>query len=570
MAARRSVLSQALPGAAALLVALATAPLWGDLATLARTWNSSYAERREGLALQLPAAQVADFLDRRLAPATPVALGRGLRGDFARQRLTEALYPRVVSREARAVLELEGGELALRGAPEDASGRTPERREAFSLELAPLALSAFAWWAGGILLVGIARALLPRAPLPWRAAPLVGLGALGCLASLGTWLEVPVVTRATLLGAGAGGALGLWWGRRTLQQALAPLARPPAPEALALAALLTAIAARIVLLPVSGWDGRSIWLFHAKQLFFHGYVPRADLLRADFAFSHPEYPLAFPALLAAFAVPSPLWNERLATAGLAALLAVVTWLLFACGRDFFGVRAAAVVSAVYLFGTAGLSANAYADGFLAGLLALQYLGHRSADPGWQRLAWVAALCASLVKLEGLVFSVLIAATALAVPRIRARSSIAALAVYLPALANLGFARALDLRSDFRSIRWSEVTEAPLDRALEVARALGRAFLEPGYDRCDALAWAGAGALFVVAFRAWNDGSVRAAAPALLLPVLAISAAIAVIFFVTPMDLAWHVGFAFDRLAIHPGLLAVIAATAVLAPAGSRG
>jgi len=74
MAARRSVLSQALPGAAALLVALAAAPLWGDLAALARAWNSSYAERREALALQLPAAQVADFLDRRLAPAPALLL----------------------------------------------------------------------------------------------------------------------------------------------------------------------------------------------------------------------------------------------------------------------------------------------------------------------------------------------------------------------------------------------------------------------------------------------------------------------------------------------------------------
>jgi hypothetical protein len=49
-------------------------------------------------------------------------------------------------------------------------------------------------------------------------------------------------------------------------------------------------------------------------------------------------------------------------------------------------------------------------------------------------------------------------------------------------------------------------------------------------------------------------------------VLAISAAIAAIFFVTPLDLAWHVGYAFDRLAISPAALALVAAAA----AGSSG
>jgi hypothetical protein len=566
MAARRPRRSPLPLGAAALLVALAATPLWGDLATLARSWRLSYAEKRELLALQLPVARIAELLGRRLAPDAPVALGRGLRGEFATQRLTEALYPRVVSPEAQAVLELEGGEPVLRGAPEGGFASVPELRESFALEPAPLLLAAFAWCASGLLLVAIARALVPRAPLPWRAAPLVALGALGGLASAGTWLELPVVTRSALLGAAASGGVALWWRWSSLRPALATLARSPSPEALGLAALVALVAARIALLPVSGWDGRSIWLFHARQLFFHGYLPRADLLRVELAFSHPEYPLALPALLAAFAVPSPLWNERLAAAGLAVLLAVIAWLLFSCGRGPLGARAAAVVTACYLLGTAGLSANAYADGFLAGLLAIQYLGAASSDPGSRRLAGAAALCASLVKLEGLVFSACIAASALAARRARARSWLGALALYLPALAQLAFARALDLRSDFRGIRFGELAAAPLERALEVAGALARAFLEPGYDRCDGLVWLGAGALLAVAVRSWRDETARAALPALLVPVLAISAAIAAIFFVTPLDLAWHVGYAFDRLAISPAALALVAAAA----AGSSG
>src|SRR5262249_50047192 len=176
---------------------------------------------------------------------------------------------------------------------------------------------------------------------------------------------------------------------------------------------------------------RSIWLLHAKQLYFHGHLPRAELLRESLAFAHPEYPLALPAVLACFALPAPLYDERQAALGLVFLCAAVACVLFLCARDRLGARAAAWLTALYLLGTAQLSANAYADGFLAGVLAVQALCASSSDPRLARLQWVAALCASLLKQEGLLFSVCIAIPSLVAARPGLAGAAARLAVYVP-------------------------------------------------------------------------------------------------------------------------------------------
>src|SRR5262249_48636244 len=72
----------------------------------------------------------------------------------------------------------------------------------------------------GVLLVCIARAIAPAAPLPWRAAPLLAMALLGLAAGAGIWLGLPLLTRAVpwlltravpWLALGAA-ALGLAWG----------------------------------------------------------------------------------------------------------------------------------------------------------------------------------------------------------------------------------------------------------------------------------------------------------------------------------------------------------------------
>ncbi len=61
--------------------------------------------------------------------------------------------------------------------------------------------------------------------------------------------------------------------------------------------------------PVSDWDGRSIWLFNAKIIFY------VDNLNNYFAYSpyysHPDYPIFVPILSATIAKLSGVWNEIL-------------------------------------------------------------------------------------------------------------------------------------------------------------------------------------------------------------------------------------------------------------------
>ena len=61
--------------------------------------------------------------------------------------------------------------------------------------------------------------------------------------------------------------------------------------------------------PVSDWDGRSIWLFNAKIIFFE------DSLNNFFSYSpyysHPDYPIFLPVLSATMAKLIGTWNEVL-------------------------------------------------------------------------------------------------------------------------------------------------------------------------------------------------------------------------------------------------------------------
>jgi len=565
-----------LAGVVALLFALGTTPLWSDLALLARASGLSYAERRDRLALGFPAAEVEGLLERELGPDAAIALGPGLRDERMRQRLAELLYPRPIDAAAPAILERSRGAFSLRGAARlDPAAAPPGPRgspTAFAAALAAVFTAALA--AGAILGLGLlgvraARALAPSAPLPARAAPLLGIALLGATASAATWLGAPLLTRSACAVALPAAALGLAASRRELAAALRAARERIDPATALLAALVAVICLRMLLLPVFGWDGRSIWLLHAKQLHAHGFVPRADLLREGLAFSHPEYPLALPAVLASFALPEAVYDERLAAQGLVFLLVAIAGVLFLCARDRLGGRAAALLTALYLLGTVHLSANAYADGFLAGLLAIQALCARAADPRVARLQWVAALCASLVKQEGLVFSLCIAVPSLVAGRAGIARSAARLAVYLPALGQQAFARALGLRSDFRGIAWEALVAAPLARAGEVAAVLARELASPGYDRCDTLVWLGLPAFLLASFEVWRRPALRREGALLLSPVVAIAAVIVAIFFLTPQDLAWHAGYAFDRLAISPALLSLLAAAQLLHGPGPK-
>src|SRR5262249_50397753 len=63
------------------------APLWSDLAVLARMWDLSYTERRDRLALPFSVDEARPLVDPALPQDAAVALGRGLHGRLLAQRL---------------------------------------------------------------------------------------------------------------------------------------------------------------------------------------------------------------------------------------------------------------------------------------------------------------------------------------------------------------------------------------------------------------------------------------------------------------------------------------------------
>ena len=82
----------------------------------------------------------------------------------------------------------------------------------------------------------------------------------------------------------------------------------------------------IAVSPVSLWDGRSIWLFRAHQLSNHGMFALPDMLNMDSEWSHPDYPLLYPAWLAYFGGhPFSERNASLAIGVLFVSLLVLIW-----------------------------------------------------------------------------------------------------------------------------------------------------------------------------------------------------------------------------------------------------
>ena len=71
--------------------------------------------------------------------------------------------------------------------------------------------------------------------------------------------------------------------------------------------------------PVTGWDARSIWLFHAKRIYLDGTL-YAQL--DNYApFTHNEYPVMVPAIAASLARSLGHWNEIVPRASVAVALA---------------------------------------------------------------------------------------------------------------------------------------------------------------------------------------------------------------------------------------------------------
>lgn len=568
-----------------------TTPLWANLSA-AWAARGAYRETRTARAFNgFAFDDVARAIDAALPPDVPVALGDGLSGsDFLRQRITEVIYPRPLAPGAPHVIEAiranafdpsmgplllalpaDQAVLVLTGGSGGGSARPAPVLDASTLAAAGALAAAlgFGWIVGRVS--GLAGHPLPGGLLAGPARLLAGAWLLAVAATAATMAQVrlPLATVVVLgVAVAAGAGLAALWRRRSVARDLGTIVRQP--EQWLLGGLVLAVVASVLVHPVTLWDGRSIWLFHAKRFFLHGMMPLADLQAGDLAWSHPEYPPLWPAWLALWSGLAGTWNERAASLGAPLLLGGVLLLFWSLARARLGRIAGSAVAFAALAGVAYLSTGAYGDGVLMLLLGVEFLA--LASPGREPLGWLAAAAAALTKFEGLVFAAIVAVACEAVARSgRGRPPavrLAPFAALLPGLAWLAWSRAVGLEGVFHDIRWGEVGADLGGRLAIVARGALTAASTTTYIRCQG--WLVEGAA----------GAIAGVACGAVLPsrggwsALAVTAALVLTIFgilvVTPLDLQWHVGTSIDRLLIHPALFAVMAPGLFLHEAATSG
>lgn len=560
------------PAAAALLLvhALWSTPFREDVAVAFRA--QTFAERRVAQAFVGTDMAAVEARLATLIGAAPVALAPSIEEqELFRQRFREALYPREIRADAantvvpyrrgamvpRRVIGVLGDyDLALVGplpepAPEPVAPRAPA---------APLAASGFlvvsllAWVGLGLGVFGVRRAW-QREPegVPVHQAACAGLLASALAWSVATWvglaLPPPLLVVAGLVAFAALARRGLRW-------------TAPSPWALVPALVVGLLAARLVAAPIARWDGRSIWLFHARRIWEHGRFLASEAAAPDTLFSHPDYPLAWPAALAFPSGLAGVFDERLAGVGAALALAFVAALAFRMAREALGAPAAAGLVAALVVHVTRATAGGYAEGLLVLTLLAAFLALRA---GRTTIGALALALAALTKVEGLPLGLLVgAAGTLAGPAPRAHAW-RGLVAFVPALAHVAWTRAHGLDSLLKGgsvgsslgalgARWSEV----LARAPSLLDAPGdtgvRAILVPG------LIGTGVTALALARPAARRD-ALCALAVVLGGAALATGAIAAL-----PETVEWFVATALDRLLLHASAFALLGALLALSAA----
>jgi hypothetical protein len=572
-----------IPTAAALALILASAiatPFWADLVQSVSSTDSTYAERRTALAFAgFPIDVLRAQLNERLAPETRIALGQSIvRSDFLQQRFTEGLYPRLVDKTSPFTLEIEPLENAgasalklfqlnpkagvfLRSSSPPPAGHTEDAESsALSIGAALISLlSALGFGFAALRILGKGRAVEPVAA-PF-AAVLLGALAIGLFNMFATWIQVPLPRDAIGI-AGSLVAIALFteaFVKKRLGGLRSRLWKGvKAPETLAFAAALGLYVFRVLSIPVYLWDGRSIWFFHAKKMFFHGMLSKADMLHPDFQWSHAIYPVLLPGWLNHFNLFSTLYNERMMSLGIPVLLgsalALVWWL---ARRQPSGARwtGAAFTFAVFL-SIEKLSAGGYADGLVLAFVLLEYLafnlGERSRENAW--LGWTAAMLASLVKQEGFFLAIGIAGLSVMLGPLKhaGRQRFLGALVFVPALVHSAWVKKVGVEGVFHDIPWNDVFSDFFFRLGAIFEAI------PGLLTKFPLLWEGAAGLCLAVYlwlRQRREPNWPAKSSIFL-------AAVTFAFFcsvlmLTPFDIRWHVGTSLDRLMLYPAAFSIL-------------
>lgn len=138
--------------------------------------------------------------------------------------------------------------------------------------------------------------------------------------------------------------------------------------------------AQTVLDPISGWDARSIWFFHAKMIFYSGgLVEGAGWANPAWAWTHAVYPKLGPVLAAQIAWGAGFWNEYLPKLGPALLLLpALFWLI---GETRRRTVSSWLLLIWLLAKTQPMNRDGYMDGWVALYLALSvvFLGRWLAE-----------------------------------------------------------------------------------------------------------------------------------------------------------------------------------------------
>lgn len=128
--------------------------------------------------------------------------------------------------------------------------------------------------------------------------------------------------------------------------------------------ILGLLGSAILLEPVTAWDARSIWFFHAKMVYFAGGLVKDGGWTAPCClFSHTDYPTLMPILAAQAAYLAGFWNEQLPKFALLLLLIPVLAVTVSYWRA--GLATAALLLVVW-----ARLAPLLTDGYMDALLAL--------------------------------------------------------------------------------------------------------------------------------------------------------------------------------------------------------
>lgn len=128
--------------------------------------------------------------------------------------------------------------------------------------------------------------------------------------------------------------------------------------------IMTIYFSPIMTVPIIGWDGRSIWFFHAKMIYFNGtfHIPR-ELNNPAYGFSHVDYPKLIPVMAAQINYLVGYWNEYLPKLSL--------WILYFPPTIYINSFSKRNISYIFLLVLLPLAFYPYLwNGFMDGLLAL--------------------------------------------------------------------------------------------------------------------------------------------------------------------------------------------------------